>query len=84
MTYSLQEGRSPLYVAVEQGHTEAVDILITHNADLNTVNRVRELVIDTHAYILVYQSCHFDCGLYRAIPVIAFPQVQTILKYIYI
>ena len=42
LTYSLKEGRIPLNVVVEKGHIEAVDILVTHDADANrygTCNR---------------------------------------------
>ena len=40
---SLQEGRSPLHVAVEKGHTAIVDILVTHGVNVDTKDRVRNL-----------------------------------------
>ena len=41
--YSLQYGRSPLHVAVEKGHTAVVDILVTHGANVDTQDMVRNL-----------------------------------------
>ena len=65
MVYSLQEGRSPLHVASANGQTDIVNILITHGANVDTKDVVRELVIDTSAYIytLVFQICICDFQL---------------------
>ena len=52
MFCSLQGGRSALHVAAEKGHTNVVDILVKHGADVDTKT---EFVIDTCAYILVFQ-----------------------------
>ena len=41
--YSLQYGRRPFHVAVEKGHTDAIDILLKHCADANTKERVTTL-----------------------------------------
>ena len=43
MSCSLQDGRSPLHVAIEKGHTDVVDILVKHVADVDTMDRVRNL-----------------------------------------
>ena len=43
MSCSLQYGRSPLHVAVQKGHTNVVDILVKHGADVNTKDVVRNL-----------------------------------------
>ena len=32
MIYSLQYGKRPLYVAAKKGHTNVVDMLLTHGA----------------------------------------------------
>ena len=42
--YSLQGGRSPLLVAIEKGHTDVIDILVTHDADVNTEDDVRNIL----------------------------------------
>ena len=41
MIYSLQEGKGPLHEAVASGHTDIVNILITHGANLDLKNRVK-------------------------------------------
>ena len=41
--YSLQNGSSPLHVAVEKGHTDVIDILVKHGANVDTKDRVRNL-----------------------------------------
>ena len=41
--YSLQDGTSPLHVAAEKGHTNVVDILVRHDAYVNTKDRVRNV-----------------------------------------
>ena len=41
MSCSLQYGRTPLHVAAENGHTDVVDILLKHGADVNTQDKVR-------------------------------------------
>ena len=43
MSCSLQFKQSALHVAVEKGHTDVIDILVKHGADVNTKNRVRNL-----------------------------------------
>ena len=43
MIYSLQEGRSPLDEALVNGHTDIVNILTTHGANVDTMDRVRNL-----------------------------------------
>ena len=43
MVYSLQEGRSPLHVASANGQTDIVNILVTHGANADTIDRVRNL-----------------------------------------
>ena len=43
MSCSLQDGRSPLHVAAEKGHTDFVDILVTHGANVDTKDSVRNL-----------------------------------------
>ena len=43
MSCSLQFEESPLHVAIEKGHTNVVDILVKHGADVNTKDRVRNL-----------------------------------------
>ena len=43
MSCSLQNKRSPLNVAVEKGHTDVVDILVRHGANVNTKDQVRNL-----------------------------------------
>ena len=40
--YSLQDGRSPLHVAAEEGHTDVVNMLITHSADIDIKDKVRK------------------------------------------
>ena len=37
MSCLLQDGRSPLLVATEEGHTDVVDILVTHGVDVHNV-----------------------------------------------
>ena len=37
LLYSLQYGGSPLHVAIEEGHTDVVDILVKHGADVDNV-----------------------------------------------
>ena len=41
MIYSLQEGRCPLHEASANGHTDVVNILITHVANVDTKDDVR-------------------------------------------
>ena len=43
MIYSLQEGRSALHEAVANGQTDIVNILITHGANVDTKDRVKNL-----------------------------------------
>ena len=45
MSYSLQDGKTALHLAVENGHTDVVDILVKHGAymDMDTKNRVNDL-----------------------------------------
>ena len=43
MIYSLQEGKSHLHEAVANGHADIVNILITHGANVNLKNRVKNL-----------------------------------------
>ena len=43
MIYSLQEGEGPLHEAVASGHTDIVNILITHGANVDTKDEVRNL-----------------------------------------
>ena len=43
MSCSLQNGRSPLRVAVEKGQTAIVDILLKHGASTHSLDRVRNL-----------------------------------------
>ena len=57
MSCSLQFEESPLHVAAEKGHTNVVDILVKHGADVDTKT---EIVIDTCAYILVFQFCIYN------------------------
>ena len=40
---SLQEGRSPLHVAVEKGQKDIVDILLKHGASTDLWDMVRNL-----------------------------------------
>ena len=47
MSCSPQHERSPLYVAAKKGHTDVVDVLVTHGANTNTLDSVRNLM-DTH------------------------------------
>ena len=37
MSCSLQWDRSPLLVAIEKGHTDVIDILVTHGANVDNV-----------------------------------------------
>ena len=43
MSCSLQDGRSPLHLAIEKGQNDIVNILITHGANVHTKDRVRNL-----------------------------------------
>ena len=43
MSCSLQYDRCPLHLAAEKGHTDIVNILITHGANVDTKDRVRNL-----------------------------------------
>ena len=43
MSCSLQLKRSPLHVAAEKGHTDIVDILIKHGANVDTMHEVRNI-----------------------------------------
>ena len=43
MTCSLQDGRSPLHVAAEEGHTNVVDILVKHGANVDTRDKVSNM-----------------------------------------
>ena len=43
LVYSLQYGRRPLHVAIEKGHTDVIDILVKHGANVDTKDRVRNL-----------------------------------------
>ena len=43
MTGSLQYTRSPLRVAIENGHTDVVDILVKHGANVDARDRVSNL-----------------------------------------
>ena len=43
MSCSLQGERSPLHAAVEKGHTDVIDILVRHGANVNTKDWVRNL-----------------------------------------
>ena len=43
MSCSLQDKRSPLHVAIEKGHTDVVDILVKHGADVDSKDKVRNL-----------------------------------------
>ena len=57
MSCSLQDGRSPLHIAIEKGHTDVVDILVKHGANVDTKTKI---VIHTCAYILVFQICIYN------------------------
>ena len=39
MSCSLQLKRSPLHVPAEKGHTDVVDILVTHGANVDSVRK---------------------------------------------
>ena len=41
--YSLQDGRSLLHVAAENGHMDILNMLIKHGANVDTKVRVRNL-----------------------------------------
>ena len=43
LAYSLQDGRSPLHLAIEKDQTDIVNILITHGANVHTNDMVRNL-----------------------------------------
>ena len=43
MSCSLQDGKSLLHVAVEEGHMDIVAILLKHGANANTMDHVRNL-----------------------------------------
>ena len=43
MTCSLQDGKTPLLVAAEKGHTEVVDILVNHGAYMGMSDKVSDL-----------------------------------------
>ena len=43
MSCSLQSGRSALHVAAEEGHTDVIDILVKHGANVDTRDEVRNL-----------------------------------------
>ena len=43
MSCSLQLKRSPLLVAIEKGHTDVIDILVKHGANVDTKDHVRNL-----------------------------------------
>ena len=47
MSCSLQDGKSPLHLAVEKGHPGVIDILVNHGANVNTLDRVRNLHVHT-------------------------------------
>ena len=55
MSCSRQDGKKPLHLAAEKGHTEVVDILVKHipYMDINSKDKVR-LVIDTCAYLYLF------------------------------
>ena len=40
---SLQNSRHPLHVAVEKGHTSIVSLLLTHGANADSKDKVRNL-----------------------------------------
>jgi hypothetical protein len=39
----MQDGRTPAYEASLRGHTETLALLLSNNADVNAVNKVRQL-----------------------------------------
>ena len=41
MSCSLQDEESPLHAAAKKGHTDVVDILLKHGANVNTQDKVR-------------------------------------------
>ena len=41
--YSQQDRRSPLHIAAEKGHTDIVNVLIKHGANVNTLDKVSNL-----------------------------------------
>ena len=43
MTCSLQDGRSPLHVAEEKGHSNVVEILIANGANVDRMDVVKNL-----------------------------------------
>ena len=45
LTCSLQDGRSALHVAAEKGHTIVVSVLISHGADVNTKDEVKNTCV---------------------------------------
>ena len=51
MSCSLQYGKSPLYVAAENGHMDILNILITHGANVDTVAWVRNLYVHIYIYL---------------------------------
>ena len=40
VSFTVQDGASPLYVASHEGHTDVVDILVKAGADVNQANTV--------------------------------------------
>lgn len=68
---SVQDGRSPLYVASEFGHTEVVDILLKNGACTNLATKVLRLVCSKRyciflslAQLTTHLTCRvsFGCG----------------------
>ena len=53
MSCSLQYGRRALHVAAENGHTDVIDILVKHGADVDRKDDVRNI------HVLVYFSLNF-------------------------
>ena len=40
---SIQEGKSPLYLAAESGQTDVAEVLIANGANVNMIDLVRNL-----------------------------------------
>lgn len=58
MVTTLQDGRTPLHLASERGHTSVVEVLIGAQADINLLDKVLRIFVNV---------CIGDCSARYAV-----------------
>jgi len=93
LDYDIQEGKNPLFIALQHKYFTIVDLLLHNNADLYYINskgqNVIQYILDNDDYLtknqlnfLIKKNFNINCKIYTISPINKIMKVQSCLEFL--